>query len=92
MQIRPNEVVQCNIMESLMHVPKKSREKYGPRKNLTVEERLELGRQRNREHARATRLRKKIFKKVNKICPFFKVIVHVFMCLCVYVVMCSCDV
>ena len=38
--------------------------KYGKRTHLSEEQRLAISRQRNRQHARATRLRKKIFKQV----------------------------
>uniref|UniRef100_A0A7S2XWF6 BZIP domain-containing protein n=1 Tax=Fibrocapsa japonica TaxID=94617 RepID=A0A7S2XWF6_9STRA len=49
-----------DILALLTNLPRKERTKYGKRKALTPEERNELTKQRNREHARSTRKRKKI--------------------------------
>lgn len=49
-----------DILQLLQQLPRKQREKYGKRKSLTQEEKSELTKQRNREHARCTRERKKI--------------------------------
>jgi hypothetical protein len=43
-------------------VPKKKRQKYGKRRVMTEESRLELCRDRNKEHARSTRKRRRIFE------------------------------
>jgi hypothetical protein len=61
------EAIELDIQHQLLFAPKKPRTKYGKRSNLTPEERLALSRRRNREHARATRLRKKIFKQVTSL-------------------------
>jgi hypothetical protein len=53
-----------NIEQLLLLAPKKPRTKYGKRRSVSAEERAELSRQRNKEHARATRLRRKLFQKV----------------------------
>ena len=58
------QAIDLDIMKKLATAPKKNREKYGPRRKLTEAERLEVSRSRNREHARATRTRRKIFKKL----------------------------
>jgi acetyl-CoA carboxylase beta subunit len=38
--------------------------KYGKRQNLSRSEKVELNKQRNREHARSTRMRRKVFENV----------------------------
>jgi len=40
------------------------RGKYGKRRKLTIAERSEVSRQRNRDHAQATRQRRKVFKAI----------------------------
>eukprot|EP00597_Dinobryon_sp_UTEXLB2267_P013342 CAMPEP_0170127958 /NCGR_PEP_ID=MMETSP0020_2-20130122/20829_1 /TAXON_ID=98059 /ORGANISM="Dinobryon sp., Strain UTEXLB2267" /LENGTH=243 /DNA_ID=CAMNT_0010361675 /DNA_START=221 /DNA_END=948 /DNA_ORIENTATION=- len=50
------EAIQLNIQHHLLYAPKKQRTKYGKRVALTADERAALCRQRNREHAKATRL------------------------------------
>eukprot|EP01036_Dinobryon_divergens_P033250 gene33250-42994_t len=65
-QLSASEAIELDIQHQLLFAPKKPRTKYGKRSNLTPEERLALSRRRNREHARATRLRKKIFKQVTE--------------------------
>lgn len=52
-----------------IQVPRKCRGKYGKRRVLSDDARLELSRDRNKEHARATRKRRRIFEAVllNKI-------------------------
>lgn len=52
-------------MPLLNQAPRKPRGKYGPRKKLTSQEKMQLSKERNREHARATRLRKRVFKEVD---------------------------
>ena len=44
--------------------PSKPRVKYGQRRSQTKEERTQLAKERNREHARRTRRRRSVFKKV----------------------------
>lgn len=56
--------VDLNIHKMLLHAPKTPRQKYGPRHEQTVEERLQQCKDRNRAHAKATRQRKKLFEKV----------------------------
>jgi len=51
---------QLEILDLLNNLPRKERTKYGKRKVMTDEERSELTKVRNREHARSTRKRKKI--------------------------------
>lgn len=63
-QLSASEAIALDIQQQLLLAPKKQRTKYGKRTHLSEEQRLALSRQRNREHARATRLRKKIFKQV----------------------------
>ena len=65
LNLSPQEIIRRGLMKRLKFAPKKVRGKYGPRKDLTAEERKNLSKERNRVHARATRMRKKIFKEVN---------------------------
>jgi len=51
---------QLEILDLLSSLPRKERTKYGKRKLMTEEERNNLTKIRNREHARSTRRRKKI--------------------------------
>mmetsp|Transcript_38096 Transcript_38096/g.68900 ORF Transcript_38096/g.68900 Transcript_38096/m.68900 type:complete len:381 (-) Transcript_38096:233-1375(-) len=51
---------QLEILDLLANLPRKERTKYGKRKEMTKEEKSELTKVRNREHARSTRKRKKI--------------------------------
>eukprot|EP00600_Ochromonadales_sp_CCMP1393_P002972 CAMPEP_0174982664 /NCGR_PEP_ID=MMETSP0004_2-20121128/16647_1 /TAXON_ID=420556 /ORGANISM="Ochromonas sp., Strain CCMP1393" /LENGTH=225 /DNA_ID=CAMNT_0016234697 /DNA_START=267 /DNA_END=944 /DNA_ORIENTATION=- len=60
------QVVEFNLHRLLLQAPKTPRQKYGPRSDLTEEERVTLNKERNREHAWATRQRKKIFDLVDK--------------------------
>ena len=53
-------------MQYLMEAPKKPRIKYGKRKPISKEEKLAVQKERNREHARSTRERQKLFKKVRR--------------------------
>lgn len=69
LKVSPEEVIQSNIMDFLKLAPRKHRSKYGPRKAMTAEERRELSKERNRVHAKATRMRKRIFKKVLEVKP-----------------------
>lgn len=50
----------------LLKAPKTPRQRYGPRHELSAAERSALSKTRNREHARATRQRKKVFDQVHK--------------------------
>ena len=45
-------------------MPKKKRQKYGKRRVLSEKDRLELSRDRNKEHARSTRKRRRIFESM----------------------------
>ena len=51
-------------MTGRSQVPRKSREKYGKRRILSESARLELSRGRNKEHARSTRKRRRIFEAI----------------------------
>lgn len=64
MGISLEEIYELGIQDLIIRAPKKSRKKYGPRREVTGEEKKLVNRERNKEHAKATRLRKKIFKKV----------------------------
>jgi hypothetical protein len=64
MKVTAKEVVDTGMMKDLVGAPTKPRKKYGPRRPLTDEERMEITKQRNREHAKATRIRKRLFKQV----------------------------
>jgi hypothetical protein len=59
------EAVDMDIVAKLLTVPRKSRKKYGQRREVSHEERAAISRERNREHASATRRRKKIFQEVS---------------------------
>ncbi|CAM9330928.1 unnamed protein product [Phaeothamnion confervicola] len=58
--LSPQDARQLDILDLLLSLPRKERTKYGKRKNLTAEERVEQTKRRNREHARSTRKRKKL--------------------------------
>jgi hypothetical protein len=45
---------------STLQAPRKTRVKYGKRKEISPLERAELNRERNREHAKSTRMRRKV--------------------------------
>ena len=62
--ITAREAVRLNIHHLLLQAPRKYRMKYGKRREISDKERTMTNRQRNREHARATRMRRKIFKEV----------------------------
>jgi len=49
------------LAPQLTGLPRRSRGKYGKRKHLSAEEKAELTRRRNRENARSTRLRRKLY-------------------------------
>ena len=51
------------LAPQLEGLPRRSRGKYGKRKHLTPEEKAELTRRRNRENARSTRKRRKMYIK-----------------------------
>lgn len=57
------EIIRMDLMSSLAQFPRKVRQRYGPRKLLTAEQRIQQAKERNKFHARATRLRKKMFKQ-----------------------------
>ncbi len=64
MQLSAQDALDLNIQEQLLRAPRKPRTKYGKRKVVSAEERVAVNKERNREHARATRMRKRIFKEV----------------------------
>ena len=51
------------LAPQLEGLPRRSRGKYGKRKHLSPEEKAELTRRRNRENARSTRMRRKMYIK-----------------------------
>uniref|UniRef100_A0A7S3JWD2 BZIP domain-containing protein n=1 Tax=Aureoumbra lagunensis TaxID=44058 RepID=A0A7S3JWD2_9STRA len=51
------------LAPQLEGLPRRSRGKYGKRKHLSAEEKAELTRRRNRENARSTRMRRKMYIK-----------------------------
>jgi hypothetical protein len=55
--------VELNIHHLLLRAPKTPRQKYGPRHEQTPAERMQLCKDRNRAHAKATRQRKKLFEQ-----------------------------
>ena len=61
--LRPYDESNCNHC-NLKEAPSKPRVKYGQRRSQTKEERVLLAKERNREHARRTRRRRTVFKKV----------------------------
>ncbi len=64
MNLSVKEILCLDLVSFLEKVPRKPRSKYGKRKKLTLQERAERLKQRNREHAKATRDRKKIFNTI----------------------------
>lgn len=64
--ITAKDAIHLNIHHLLLQAPRKYRMKYGRRREVSEKERTVTNRVRNREHARATRMRRKIFKEVRK--------------------------
>ncbi len=64
-RLTPHDAIRYNVHNLLLQAPRKQREKYGPRREIDVDERILTNRERNREHAKATRTRKRIFKEVS---------------------------
>jgi hypothetical protein len=62
--ISAQEAVMIGIDKILLQAPKKHRAKYGPRREISSSYREEQTRERNREHAKATRKRRKLFREV----------------------------
>ena len=58
------DALRLDLLAFLEAAPRKERKKYGKRKTLSVSERSEIARQRNREHAKATRERRKVFAQI----------------------------
>ena len=52
------------IHDLLLKAPKTPRQRYGPRIEQSIEEKIQLCKDRNRAHAKATRQRKKLFEQV----------------------------
>ena len=52
------------IHNLLINAPKTIRQRYGPRHEQSAHERMQLCKDRNRAHAKATRQRKKVFEQV----------------------------
>ena len=58
------DALRLDLMDFLESAPRKERKRYGKRKKLSISERSEIARQRNREHAKATRERRKVFAQI----------------------------
>ena len=58
------DIIDLNLENKILQCPTKQRTKYHKRKGLSADEKLKINRQRNREHAKATRIRRKIYKEV----------------------------
>ncbi len=77
--ITPEMAFHYEIHDLLLSAPKKPRIKYGPRRVQGETERQSLNRERNREHAKATRIRKKIFREVSSVVLVQIIHVHLFL-------------
>jgi hypothetical protein len=64
MKLSAQDCIRLNVHHLLLSCPRKFREKYGPRKDKTEYDRILTNRERNREHARSTRMRRKVFRQV----------------------------
>eukprot|EP01038_Epipyxis_sp_PR26KG_P010703 gene10703-14371_t len=66
MRFSMDEIIRYNILETLKRAPKKPRNKYGIRNKgkISEAEKNQISKERNREHARATRTRKRLFKEI----------------------------
>jgi hypothetical protein len=62
--LTPDDCIHYDIHLLLIQAPRKLREKYGKRKEISEFDRTYTCRERNREHAKATRVRKRIFREV----------------------------
>lgn len=65
--LTPADAIRHNVHCLLLEAPRKLREKYGKRREISSNERVLTCRARNREHAKATRMRKRIFREVEAI-------------------------
>lgn len=61
----PEDAIRWGVFDRLIEAPRKQRAKYGKRREVSQSDRAVTCRARNREHARATRVRKRIFREVN---------------------------
>ncbi|KAJ1436848.1 hypothetical protein B484DRAFT_477529 [Ochromonadaceae sp. CCMP2298] len=59
-------IIQLDLHEIVLNAPKTPRRKYGPRTELTEQQRNDMNKKRNRDHAWATRQRKKIFEMIDE--------------------------
>ena len=65
LQLSASECVELDLYHFLESIPRRKRSKYGKRRNNQSEaERLEITKSRNREHAKATRDRRKVFIQI----------------------------
>lgn len=76
------DVLNLHLHPLLLQAPKKVRGKYGKRREVSTAQREALTRERNRDHARATRKRRRIFREVQ---PFECRSFHEFVCACGFV-------
>jgi hypothetical protein len=65
LRLSPGLANTYGVDRMLVDAPKKERKKYGKRRDVEIAERTLTNRERNREHAKSTRLRKKVFQKVS---------------------------
>ena len=64
MNITAADALKLDLMSFLEAVPRRERVKYGKRRNLSSQEKAEVAKLRNREHAAATRERRKIYAQI----------------------------
>lgn len=76
------DVLNLHLHPLLLQAPKKVRGKYGKRREVSTAQREALTRERNRDHARATRKRRRIFREVQ---PFERRSPYEFVCACGFV-------
>ncbi len=60
-----DNAISLGIHYMLLDAPRKPREKYGKRREISPTDRTNTCRERNREHAKSTRVRKRIFREVS---------------------------
>eukprot|EP00981_Chlorochromonas_danica_P007545 scaffold1769_cov164-Ochromonas_danica.AAC.18 len=67
LQMTPEDAIRWGVFDRLIEAPRKQRAKYGKRREVSHSDRAVTCRARNREHARATRVRKRIFREIEAI-------------------------
>lgn len=64
-KLSAREAVEIGVDRLLLKAPRKVREKYGPRRNMTQKQRDDQLKERNRCHAKATRMRRRLFRLID---------------------------